>query len=110
LEYDICWESLGLGEFPTVLNMNSHGFTLDERRQLARQAWATLDQRGLADGPGELHPDLQDSLETLARPEWEVDARLRSQDQPMVRAIAAASADFAVRAVLGPDSLVLERI
>lgn len=110
LEYDVCWESLGLGEFPTVLNMNSHGSTMDERRQLARQAWESLDRRGLVDGPGELHPDLHDSLETLARPEWEVDARVRSNDQPMVRAVAAASGDFAVRAVLGPEVLVLERI
>lgn len=110
LEYDICWESLGLGEFPTVLGMNSHGFTMDERRQLAQQAWASLRYKGVVDGSGDLHPDVVDALETLARPEWELDARLRAQNQPMFRAMVACTGDLAVRAMLDTENLVLERI
>lgn len=110
LEYDICWESLQLGEFPTVLTMNSHGFTMDERRQLAQQAWVSLRRKGLVDGSGDLDPDLAEALATLARPEWEVDARLRAEEQPMLRAMVACSRDFAVRAMLDSENLVLERI
>ncbi|GDY33959.1 ESX secretion-associated protein EspG [Gandjariella thermophila] len=111
LEYDLAWEALGLGEYPTVLTIDSHGHTMDERRELARRAWESLAAKGLAHRPGALDPDLADALTVLARPEWEVDARLRLDPHgPMLRALAASHGRTGVLATLTHEELVVEPI
>ncbi|MEU4807505.1 ESX secretion-associated protein EspG [Actinosynnema sp. NPDC023587] len=109
LEFDLCWERLNLGEYPTILTIPSHGGTTDERRALLADAWRGLAARGLVER-GELDPRLAGWLDLLSRPEREVDARLRLDDGPRVRAVAAARRGHAVLAVLTSDSLVLHRV
>lgn len=109
LEFDLCWDHLKLGEYPTILSIPSHGATSDERRTLLDGAWQALRTRGLVEH-GALDPRLADSLELLARPEREVDARLRLDDGPRVRAVAAARRGHAVLAVLTAETLALRRI
>ena len=110
LEFDLCWERLGLGEFPTILAINSHGDLLDERRALHREAWNSLEDKGYTDR-GELDGALAGWLRMLARPEREVDARLRLDPSgPRVRALAAGVGRYAVLAVLTADELTLREI
>jgi hypothetical protein len=111
LEYDITWEVLGLGEQPTVLVIDSHGRTMDERRELARQSWASLAAKGLVDRSSGLRPELTEALRVLANPEWEVDARLRLDSQgPMLRALAASHGRSAVLATLTHEELAVELV
>lgn len=42
LEFDVLWEHLQLGPFPTVLEFDQHGFTRDERAELTAKAWESL--------------------------------------------------------------------
>ena len=109
LEFDLCWDHLRLGEHPTILSIPSHGATTDERRALLQDAWQSLTQKGLVDR-GELDPDLAGRLDLLARPEREVDARLRLDDGPRIRALAAVRRRHAVLAVLTADGLALNDI
>lgn len=75
LEYDFLWEELRLGRRPAVLDIGSHGRTFEERGSLRAAAWGTLASKGFGE-PGCVHPELEDCLVLLARPEWEVDGRL----------------------------------
>ncbi|WP_433270413.1 ESX secretion-associated protein EspG [Actinosynnema sp. CS-041913] len=109
LEFDLCWDHLNLGEHPTILSIPSHGATSDERRALLDDAWRTLAARGLV-ARGELDARLAGWLDLVARPDREVDARLRLDDGPRIRAVAAARRGHAVLAVLTAESLVLKRI
>ncbi|CCH29159.1 hypothetical protein BN6_18390 [Saccharothrix espanaensis DSM 44229] len=109
LEFDLCWEHLKLGEYPTILTISSHGATSDERRALLAGAWRGLAARGLVER-SDLDPRLAGWLELLARPEREVDARLRLDDGPRIRAVAAARRGHAVLAMLTTETLVLQRI
>ncbi|SDG87534.1 EspG family protein [Lentzea fradiae] len=109
LEFDLCWDHLRLGEYPTILSIPSHGATFDERRALLHDAWQSLAHKGLVDR-GRLDPDLAGRLTLLARPEREVDARLRLDDGPRVRAVAAVRRRYAVLAVLTADALVVQDV
>jgi hypothetical protein len=108
LEYDLCWEHLQLGEQPTALAIDGHGSTMDERRELFRDAWTSLADRGFVDR-SELDEALAGRLRVLARPERELDARLRlDPDGPRVRAMGAVRGRRAVVAVLTAEYLVLD--
>lgn len=111
LEYDICWDQLELGEKPTVLTIESHGRTMDERRALAERVRNSLAARGLADGRGALHPGLVGALTVLSRPECEIDARLRLDPHgPMLRALAASQGRNGVLATLTREELAVQLI
>jgi hypothetical protein len=109
LEFELCWDHLKLGEYPTILAIPSHGATLDERRALFHGAWDGLRARGLVER-GALDACLAGWLELLSRPEREVDARLRLDAGPRVRAVAAARRGHAVLAVLTADELRLSPV
>jgi hypothetical protein len=109
LEFELCWDHLRPGDYPTILSIPSHGATSDERRALFQGAWRDLEGRGLA-ARGELDARLADWLALLAHPEREVDARLRLDGGPRVRAVAAARSSRAVLAVLTADGLSLAGI
>ncbi|MFI9011836.1 ESX secretion-associated protein EspG [Actinosynnema sp. NPDC053489] len=109
LEFELCWDHLRPGDYPTILSIPSHGDTLDERRTLFQDAWRSLESRGLAVRGG-LDADLADWLTLLAHPEREVDARLRLGGGPRVRAVAAAGRGRSVLAVLTADELSLAGI
>lgn len=106
----MCWEHLGLGEFPTILAIPAHGDQLDERRALRREAWESLEAKEYVDR-GELDGALAGWMRMLARPEREVDARLRLDPAgPRVRALAAGVGRYAVLAVLTADEFSLREI
>lgn len=107
LEYDIMWEHLRLGPFPPILDITSHGATLDERAELAAAAWESLAAKDLG-WPGRVDPRLHRRLRLLSRPEWELDARLRlSTKGPRTSALIAAGNTDATVAVLGDGTLRL---
>lgn len=109
VEFELCWDHLNPGDYPTILSIPSHGATLDERRALFRNAWFGLEARGLA-ARGVLDARLTDWLHLLAHPEREVDARLRLDGGPRLRAVAVAGRGRAVLAVLTVDGLSLAGI
>jgi len=107
LEFDVLWEHLQLGPFPPVLEINSHGATLDERAELAARAWDSLADKDLG-WPGKVDRRVAFRLRQLARPEWELDARLRlTAVGPATRALIAANASTATIAVLDEHRLTL---
>ncbi|GDY30441.1 ESX secretion-associated protein EspG [Gandjariella thermophila] len=96
-EFEACWDVLGLGELPHVLDLPSPGGTVEERRRLLEEVRSGLRARGLADGQG-MHPDLAGLLATLCRYSWAVDAWL-ALDRP-VRALGAQAGRVGALAVL----------
>ncbi|GAA2668931.1 MULTISPECIES: ESX secretion-associated protein EspG [Actinosynnema] len=106
VELELCWDRLGLGELPTILSFPSQGATLDERRALHVAAWRDLERRELASG-SELSPSVAGRLQLLAAPEREVDARLRLDDGPRVRALAATRRGHGLLAVLTSDRITV---
>jgi hypothetical protein len=110
LEFDVLWEHFRLGPFPPVLEINSHGATHGERAELTAKAWQSLADRGLA-RPGQPDPRLAPRLRALARPEWEVDARIhRLPPQPRTSALIATNGRGAVIAVLDAGRLTLRTV
>ncbi|HCT81740.1 MAG TPA: ESX secretion-associated protein EspG [Micromonosporaceae bacterium] len=110
LEYDVLWEHLQLGPFPPILEINSHGATLDERAQLTANVWESLAERELG-WPNALDTRLQYRLRLLARPEWELDARLQlSATGPRTSALIAANHITATVAVLDAGRLTLRTV
>jgi hypothetical protein len=106
-EYDFLWEHLRLGRRPPVLDINSHGRTLDERAELRTAAWKSLAAKGFG-GPGNIHPDLETSLTVLARPEWELDGRLHlSADGPRTSVLVGANGNKAAVGVLDADQFTV---
>jgi len=75
LEFDVVWEHLRLGPFPTVYRMLGHGRTHRERALLVDQAWQSLLARNLG-RPAAPDPLLSALLTVLARPHRVVDARI----------------------------------
>ncbi|MGQ0839275.1 ESX secretion-associated protein EspG [Actinokineospora sp.] len=109
-EYDFLWEHFGLGVRPVVLDIESHGYTGPERLERRGEAWKSLAARGLG-VPGDFHSDLKANFGLLARPEWEIDARLHlSAEGPRTSALLAASGARAVIGVLEPGTLTLRRV
>lgn len=108
LEFDVVWEHLRLGPFPTVYRMLGHGHTYDERVRLVDQAWASLRVRGMG-GPTAPNPLLAELLGVLARPEREVDARTGHRGRE-VRALAGATGDRATLGVLTADGFSFTEI
>lgn len=107
LEFDVVWEHLGLGPFPTVYRMLGHGQTYDERTRLVRQAWDSMQQRGVG-GPVSLDPELIDLLRIIARPAREVDARI-NHGRTVTRALAGSVGTAGAIGVLRPDGFHFAR-
>jgi hypothetical protein len=106
-EYDFLWEHLGLDRRPPILDINSHGHTLDERAELRAEAWASLADKGFGK-PGGFHSDLENSLRALARPEWELDARLHlSADGPRTSVLIGRSGSTAAAGMLDTEHLTV---
>lgn len=107
LEYDVLWEHLRLGPFPPVIAVPSAGRTHDERATLRTTAWKSLRGKGLG-RPGALDERLERRLRRLARPEWELDARM--QDGARTTALVARAGRGATVAVLAGDEVGLSTI
>lgn len=107
LEFDILWEHLQLGPFPPILDIDSHGATLDERAELAATAWESLADKDLG-WPNRVDSRVVFRLRQLAHPEWELDARMRfTATGPGTRALISANTSTATIAVLDATRLTL---
>ncbi len=109
LEYDVLWEHLGLGAFPPILDIDSHGVTLAEREALRATAWASLAAKGLG-SPAAPDERLTGLLNRLARPQWELDARLHLTSGPRTSALLAWQHRWATVAVLDGRGLTLNAV
>jgi hypothetical protein len=85
-EFDVVWESLGLGHRHIVLDLPSPGVTDADRAHLVGQVWQDLGARGLARG-NRPDQDLIDLLSVLAAPRRSVDVRIWADRE--IRALAA---------------------
>ena len=109
-EYDFLWEHYQLGARRPILEIRSNGYTFDERAQLRAEAWDSLAAKGLG-VPGAFHRDIESALSVLARPEWEIDARLHlSAEGPRTSSLVAAVGTTAAVGVLEPGTLTLSVI
>jgi EspG family len=108
LEFDVVWQHLGLGAFPTVFRMMGHGRTEAERLRLVDRAWQSLRVKGLG-RHGAPHPLLVELLTVLSRPEHEVDARM-NHGELAVRALAGSRDQLAAIGVLRAGTIRLREI
>lgn len=104
LEFDVLWEHCGLDEMPLVLKVPSPGRTDEERALFVREAWSSLESRGLG-RPGDPDPRLVHLVSQLSRSDREIDGRLWIGSP--LRLLAAATGDEAVLATLSGSSLTL---
>lgn len=95
--FDLCWNRLGLGDFPLVLQLHRHGTTFVERDRRLDTEVDRLRTQGLWAGT-EPAPHVAAALRVLAAPNLELDLRLGG-GAPLVRGLAAASGSTAVLAV-----------
>ncbi|WP_157163238.1 ESX secretion-associated protein EspG [Actinoalloteichus spitiensis] len=105
IEFDVCWEVLGLNATPAHLQVPSPGKTWEERRQIVRAVLSGLAGRGLA-RDGAPHSDLESSLGLLAQPGWGLHGGIRVAHR-RVRAIGAARGRQGVVAVRRGDEVRL---
>lgn len=73
LEFDVLWADQRFPRRHVALDVPSPGVTTAERAKLVRQAWDSLEAKGLAER-GRAVPELADRLSLLANPERAVDA------------------------------------
>ncbi len=104
LEYDVLWEHLRLGPLRPVIAVPSPGRTHEERAELRTKVWASLAAKGLG-RPDDLDDRLAHRLNRLARPEWELDARM--QETTRATALVARAGRGVTVAVLAGDELTL---
>lgn len=97
LGFDMLWTRGGLGDFPVVLQLTSHGTTIAERAEMMRAELAAL-QRAGAVHDGSVDPQLREVMLTLAHPDIEVDLRGRAPDRDW-RVMGAARAERGVLVV-----------
>jgi ESX secretion-associated protein EspG len=107
VEFEVCWDRLGLGALPPVLDLPSPGRTHDERRTVVTAAFDALRERDLADWHGPA-PALAANLALLHRFTWAIDARVITTE--LVRARAAAAGDRGVLAVIDGDRVTLREL
>jgi hypothetical protein len=104
LEFDVLWESERLPEKHVALDVPSPGKTHTERRQLVKQAFASLEQRGLASGD-RAEPELVDWLNLLAHPQVSIDSWVWTDHE--IRALAAGGNGQGLLAVVEPEEVWL---
>ncbi|MGH3759507.1 ESX secretion-associated protein EspG [Actinophytocola sp.] len=103
LEYDVLWEHLRLGPYRPVIAVASPGATERERAELRAKAWASLAAKNLGDADS-VDDWLAHQLTRLARPEWEIDARLQLAEQgPRTFALVSRAGRGVTIAVLADD-------
>jgi len=104
LQLDVVWEAERLGPRHVALGVPSPGVTHAERAELAGQAWAALERRGLA-RDHRLAGALLDQLGLLAAPERCVDIWLWAEHR--VHGLAASRGDDAVLGIVDGDEFWL---
>jgi hypothetical protein len=101
LEFDVLWEHEKLPPKHEALTVPSPGTTHTERRQLVAQAFAGLEQRGLA-GRDRAVAELADQLSLLAHPQLSIDSWVWTDHR--ISSLAAVAGNQALLAVVdGPE-------
>jgi hypothetical protein len=101
LEFDVLWESEQLPPKHEALTVPSPGRTHTERRQLVAQAFAALEERGLAKRDRAV-PDLVDQLNLLAHHQLSIDSWVWTDHR--ISSLAVVSGRSALLAAVdGPD-------
>jgi hypothetical protein len=101
LEFDVLWESEQLPPKHEALTVPSPGRTHTERRQLVAQAFAALEERGLAKRD-RAAPDLVDQLNLLAHHQLSIDSWVWTDHR--ISSLAVVSGRSALLAAVdGPD-------
>ncbi|MCP2257987.1 EspG family protein [Streptoalloteichus tenebrarius] len=96
-------------KLPVLLEVPSHGDTLDERPGLLRRGWAEIQERGLG-RPGELDPFVEDAFHLLARPPVGVHVIFGEHPDDERAAVVGMDGDKAVLAAILDGEFVLERL
>lgn len=104
LEFDVLWESERLPARHVAIDVPSPGKTHTERAELVRDAFAALEQRGLARQRRAV-PELVDWLNLLAYPQVSVDSWVWTDHE--IKSLAAQSGNQAVLAVVEPEQVWL---
>jgi len=108
VEFDACWELLGLGETQLTLDLPSPGRTWAERHRVLTGVLAALARRGLVQRSAP-SAEVADALRLLASPDYQLDLRFGGPDGP-VTGIGAVAGEYGVRLVHAADQLRLVRI
>jgi hypothetical protein len=106
-EFDVVWEYLNQGPMPLVIKVPSPGRTHQERAELERRVWHSLESRELGGPASGLHPELDHLIRLFVRPEREVDGRVWIRHS--VRVLAVANGDEGAVATLVGDRITLRR-
>jgi EspG family len=101
LEFDVLWEAEKLPPKHEALTVPSPGRTHTERRQLVANAFASLEQRGLAERQRAV-PDLVDQLHLLAHHQLSIDSWVWTDHRISSLAVVAGS-NALLAAVDGPE-------
>jgi hypothetical protein len=104
LEFDVLWESERLPRRHVALDVLSPGRTHTERALLVKQAFDTLEQRGLAKG-GRAVPELADWLSLLAHPQVSIDSWVWTDHE--IKSFAVAAGNQGLLAVVEPTEVWL---
>ncbi|HEV8561310.1 MAG TPA: ESX secretion-associated protein EspG [Actinophytocola sp.] len=104
LEFDVVWESERLPPRHVALDVLSPGRTHTERTQLTKQAFETLEQRGLARN-GRAVADLADWLNLLAHPQYSIDSWVWTDHE--IKSLAVAAGGDGLLAVVEPSEVWL---
>jgi len=108
VEFDACWELLGLGDTPLALDLPSPGRTWAERHRVLTDVLAALARRCLVQRSAP-SAEVAGPLCLLARPDYQLDVRFGGPDGP-VTGIGAVAGERGVRLVQHADQLRLVRI
>lgn len=108
VEFDACWELLGLGDPPLTLELPSPGRTWAERHLVLTGVLAALARRGLVERSAP-SAAVAGPLRLLARPDYQLDLRLSGPDGPVI-CIGAVAGGRGVRLVQDGDQLRLTPI
>ncbi|SHE72846.1 ESX secretion-associated protein EspG [Streptoalloteichus hindustanus] len=94
---------------PALLEVPSHGATLDERAELLRRGWAEIQERGLG-RPGALDAFVEDALHLLSRPPVGLHVVFGERPDEERAAVVGMHGDQAVLGAVLGDEFVLERL
>jgi hypothetical protein len=104
VEFDVCWEALGLGESPIAFELPSPGRTGAERAAVRSEAFGALRRRGLADAGRSPYPSSSTPAPAVAG----VLRLLATADHTVdVRHLDAGRTVVGLGAVRGPDGVVV---
>jgi hypothetical protein len=105
-QYNVLWRRLVGTEKPMLLSTLDHGTTNEARAVLDAAAWRRLVEAGLADARG-VWPVLADAVAVLARPDREVDVRVRSREGARITVACAGHGAGVVAGLDGADGLTI---